>query len=72
MRRHPDIVLLVLDTQRSDRLSCYGYARPTSPQLDEFATGATHFQRAFATAQWTIPSHASLFTGTYPLEHRTT
>ncbi len=71
MSRHPDIVLLVLDTQRSDRLSCYGYARPTSPQLDEFAAGATRFQRAFATAQWTIPSHASLFTGTYPLEHRT-
>uniref|UniRef100_UPI002ACEE721 sulfatase-like hydrolase/transferase n=1 Tax=Chloroflexus sp. TaxID=1904827 RepID=UPI002ACEE721 len=69
--RRPDIVLLVLDTQRSDRLSCFGYPRPTSPHLDAFATSATIFQRAFATAQWTIPSHASLLTGVYPIDHKT-
>ncbi|WP_413228717.1 sulfatase [Chloroflexus sp.] len=71
MSRRPDIVLLVLDTQRSDRLSCFGYPRPTSPHLDAFATSATIFQRAFATAQWTIPSHASLLTGVYPIDHKT-
>ncbi|ERN40607.1 arylsulfatase A [Rubidibacter lacunae KORDI 51-2] len=64
-----DIVLLVLDTQRADRLSCYGYERPTSPHLDAFAAEATRFQQAIAPAQWTIPSHASMFTGVYPSQH---
>ncbi len=67
--RRPDIVLLVLDTQRSDRLSCYGYSQPTSPCIDAFATEATLFRRAVSTAQWTIPSHASMFTGLYPSAH---
>ncbi len=71
MSRRPDIVLIVLDTQRYDRLSCYGYPRLTSPYLDEFAADATLFRRVFATAQWTIPSHASMFTGLYPSEHAT-
>jgi len=60
----------VLDTQRADRLSCYGYPKPTSPHLDAFAQGATRFDRAIAAAQWTIPSHASMFTGCYPSEHQ--
>jgi arylsulfatase A-like enzyme len=65
----PDIVLLVLDTQRADRLSCYGYPRNTTPHLDSFAAEATLFRRSFAAAQWTIPSHSSLFTGLYPASH---
>ena len=64
-----DILLLVLDTQRVDRLSCYGYPKPTSPHLDAFAQDATRFNRAISPAQWTIPSHASLFTGLYPSAH---
>ncbi len=71
MRRRPDIVLLILDTQRSDRLSCYGYEHETSPSLDAFAGDATLFQHAYSTAQWTVPSHASMFTGVYPGIHRT-
>ncbi|PMP78993.1 MAG: sulfatase [Roseiflexus castenholzii] len=71
MSRRPDIVLLVLDTQRIDRLSCYGYSRPTSPHLDDLAADATLFRRVFATSQWTIPSHASMFTGLYAAEHMT-
>ena len=65
----PNIVLLVLDTQRADRLSCYGCPRPTSPNLDALATEATRFERAISPAQWTIPSHASMFTGVYPADH---
>jgi arylsulfatase A-like enzyme len=65
-----DIVLLVLDTQRADRLSCYGYPLNTSPNLDAMAQNATRFQKAIAPAQWTIPSHASMFTGLYPWEHQ--
>ncbi|NJN88899.1 MAG: sulfatase-like hydrolase/transferase, partial [Leptolyngbyaceae cyanobacterium SL_7_1] len=69
--RRPDVVFLVLDTQRADRLSCYGYPSMTSPHLDAFAAKATLFQRAIAPAQWTIPSHASMFTGEYPSVHHT-
>jgi arylsulfatase A-like enzyme len=68
----PDIVFLVLDTHRADRMSCYGYPRDTTPHIDEFAEGATLFERAVVPAQWTIPSHASLFTGEYPTTHMTT
>jgi arylsulfatase A-like enzyme len=61
----------VLDTQRVDRLSCYGYERPTSPNLDALAADATLFRHAYTPAQWTVPSHTSLFTGLYPSVHRT-
>jgi len=67
----PDIVLLVLDTQRVDRLSCFGHARETSPSLDALAADATRFTHAVAPAQWTIPSHTSMFTGQYPAQHQT-
>ena len=65
----PDIFLIVLDTLRADRLSCYGGARNTSPNLDVFAKQSTFFERAIAPAQWTVPSHASIFTGEYPTTH---
>jgi arylsulfatase A-like enzyme len=65
----PDILFIVLDTQRVDRLSCYGYDLPTTPNLDKFAATATRFETAIAPAQWTVPSHASMFTGLYPSEH---
>jgi len=67
----PDIILLVLDTQRVDRLSCYGYEQATSPNLDAFAADATRFSHAFSPAQWTVPSHTSMFTGLYPSVHGT-
>ncbi len=66
-----DVVFLVLDTQRADRLSCYGYTQPTSPHLDALAADATLFRRAYSPAQWTVPSHSSLFTGLYPSAHAT-
>ena len=67
----PDIVLIVLDTSRVDRFSCYGYERDTTPYLDAFAEKATLFENAISPAQWTIPAHASLFTGEYPTTHMT-
>ena len=69
MVARPDIVLLVLNTQRRDRLSCYGYRHETTPQLDRLATDATVFNHAVSTAQWTVPSHSSMFTGLYPSDH---
>ncbi len=65
-----DIVMIVLDTQRADRLGCYGYRRPISPNLDAFAEKSVLFERAVSPAQWTIPSHASFFTGLYPTAHQ--
>jgi arylsulfatase A-like enzyme len=68
----PNIVVLILDTVRADHLSLYGYERKTTPELDrlvETNVRATVFQRAYANANWTIPSHISLFTGVLPSEH---
>lgn len=71
MTSRPDILLLVLDTQRVDRLSAYGYERETSPNLDALAADATLFRHGISPAQWTIPTHTSMFTGYYPAVHRT-
>jgi arylsulfatase A-like enzyme len=65
----PDVVLVVLDTTRADRLSTFGYARETSPSLSAFAADALRFTQARSPAAWTLPGHASLFTGTYPSRH---
>ncbi len=61
-----NLIVVSLDTLRPDRLGCYGYDRPTSPNLDRFAAGGLRFDRAHSTSPWTKPSHASLFTGLYP------
>ncbi|MDT8306796.1 MAG: sulfatase [Anaerolineae bacterium] len=66
----PDIIFLVLDTQRADRLGCYGHESAVTPNLDRWAAGGTLFEQAIAPAQWTIPSHASMFTGRYPTAHQ--
>jgi uncharacterized sulfatase len=68
----PHILLIILDTQRRDRLSAYGHHRETSLEFDAFAGQATLFERAVAPAQWTIPSHSSMFTGLYPSTHQVT
>jgi arylsulfatase A-like enzyme len=66
---HPHVILISLDTLRADHLGSYGYARDTSPVLDAFAAEAMVFEAAFAPANWTLPSHASLFTGVSPAKH---
>lgn len=68
----PNILLLVLDTQRADRLSCYGYDKETTPHLDRLAQISTRFDFAIAPSQWTVPTHASIFTGLYPTQHTVT
>ena len=60
---HPDVVVIVLDTVRADRLGLYGYDRATSPQLDAWSREARVYERLRAPAPWTLPSHAALFTG---------
>jgi len=62
-------VLITLDTTRLDHLSTYGYERKITPNLEVFAKRAVRFDQAWSTASWTLPAHASLFTGLYPATH---
>jgi arylsulfatase A-like enzyme len=64
----PNVLLVVLDTVRADHLSVYGYERDTTPNLARLARRGVVFQEARAPAPWTLPSHASLFTGRWPHE----
>lgn len=67
--RKPDVVLIVLDTTRLDRLGVYGYDKETTPRLDKWAANARIYDNARADGPWTLPSHASLFTGKWPIAH---
>lgn len=64
----PNVLLLVLDTVRAWNLGWYGYGRPTTPLLDRRVEQGVVFDRALAPAPWTLPSHASIFTGRYPAD----
>lgn len=70
--RRPNVVWVVVDSLRADHLGCYGYERDTSPAIDAFADTGVLFQRAFATASWTMPSVASMFSGLHPTSHGVT
>lgn len=65
----PNIVVVVLDTVRADRLSLYGYERDTTPRLKELARESSVYTNAWSPAGWTAPAHASLFTGLRPERH---
>jgi arylsulfatase A-like enzyme len=65
----PNLLVVTLDTVRADHLSIYGYERDTSPQLAKLAAEGVRFDRAYAAASTTLPSHVSLFTGEAPITH---
>ncbi len=65
----PNVLLVTVDTLRSDALSSYGNARPTTPFLDRLASEGIRFERAYSTSSWTTPAVASLLTSTYPSRH---
>jgi arylsulfatase A-like enzyme len=65
----PNVLVIVWDTVRADHLSLYGYRRPTTPRLDAFARDAVVFERASSPGMWTLPAHASMFTGLPPESH---
>ncbi len=64
-----NVVLIVVDTLRYDHLGSYGYPRETSPALDRFASEGARFEHAYASAPWTKPSIASMFTGLHANSH---
>lgn len=70
-RRQPTkrIVIVTFDTLRADHLGTHGYPRPTSPFLDSLAREGVVFTDALAPMATTVPSHSSLFTGLYALQH---
>ena len=65
----PNLLVIMLDTMRADHLGAYGYPRRTSPWLDGFAAQAVLYEHAISTSSWTLPSHATLFTGLFPRAH---
>ncbi|MFT4540151.1 MAG: arylsulfatase A-like enzyme [Planctomycetota bacterium] len=65
----PDILIVTIDTLRADHLGCYGYFRDTSPTIDALAAESILFERCIAPMATTLPVHASLFTGVWPIEH---
>ena len=65
----PPIILVNIDTLRADHLGCYGYRRPTSPQIDAFSRSAARFEWAFSQGPNTPPSQASILTSLYPTSH---
>ncbi|MEZ5979698.1 MAG: sulfatase-like hydrolase/transferase [Planctomycetota bacterium] len=67
----PNVLFVVWDTVRADRLSLYGHDAATTPFLAEFARDARVFDDCVSTASWTVPSHAALFTGRMPTESAT-
>lgn len=64
----PNVLLVVMDTVRADATSLQGSTLDTTPNLEALARRGARFDRAIATAPWTLPSHASLFTGRWTWE----
>jgi arylsulfatase A-like enzyme len=66
---HPNVVIITLDTVRADHVGCYGYPVNTTPVLDALASSSTRYTRFVASSPWTVPTHASFFTGKFAFEH---
>jgi len=63
------LLLITIDTMRADRIGCYGYPKARTPVIDGLAREGVVFERAFSTVPLTLPAHASILTGTYPIYH---
>ncbi|MCZ7582278.1 MAG: sulfatase [Deltaproteobacteria bacterium] len=66
----PNVVLISVDTLRADRVGSYGYEKKPTPVTDLLAERGVRFANARTAAPWTLPSHATMFTGLYPTDHR--
>jgi len=64
-----NVVLITLDTLRTDRLSCYGSTTVDSPNIDSLAAEGVRFSNAASTVPFTLPAHSSIMTGLYPPGH---
>ena len=68
-QERPSVILITVDTLRADHTSVYGYERRTTPHLERFAEHSVTYGRAVSPSSWTLPAHASVFTGTFPRTH---
>lgn len=68
----PNVILISIDSLRADHLSCYGYPRKTSPNLDALAQSGVLFETSVSTTSWTLPSHAAMLTGLPDVVHGAT
>lgn len=68
----PNIIFIVLDTARADRMSYNGYKRLTTPNIDQLARDSVIYRNAHSVSPWTLPSHMSMFTGLLPGQHGAT
>jgi hypothetical protein len=66
---HPNVILVVLDTVRADHMSLHGYPRKTTPNLEALAKESLVFDHAIASGNYSLSTHASLFTGLLPSHH---
>ena len=66
---YPNVLLIVMDCVRAGHLSCYGYQRPNTPCIDELAGSSVVYEQAISPSDWSLPAHASIFTGLYPSKH---
>jgi arylsulfatase A-like enzyme len=64
----PDIVVFMADTFRADNMALYGGDPAFTPHLDRFARESVRFRRAWSSSNWTLPTHAALFSGLYPTQ----
>jgi arylsulfatase A-like enzyme len=65
----PSVLLVTFDTVRADRIGAYGHASAATPTLDGLAARGVLFESAVSPTPTTLPSHASILTGTYPSAH---
>ena len=63
----PSVLLITIDTLRADHVGCYGNAHVETPAMDGLAAAGVRFENAYAQAPITLPSHAVILTGTYPM-----
>lgn len=68
-RRSPNVLLVTIDTLRASRVGCYGHPNAATPTLDRLAAGGARFERCYAPAPVTRPSHATILTGREPYHH---
>src|SRR3989304_2625377 len=64
-----NVILIVVDTLRADYLSCYGNEFVKSPNTDKLASDGVLFENVTSQSSWTLPSHATLMTSKYPIQH---
>lgn len=65
----PNVLFITVDTLRADHLGCYGYFRDTTPRIDALAARGVVFERCSVPMATTLPSHVSMLTGAWPIEH---